>query len=45
MEAQEVDPRKAESGDGGAEFEGMVRAVPVVVMEKDGEAFGALGGV
>ena len=45
VEAQEVVQWKAESGDGGTEFEGMMRAMPVVVVEKDGEALGALVGV
>jgi hypothetical protein len=39
VEAQEVVQREAESGDGRAEVEGVMRAVPVVVVEKEREAF------
>jgi hypothetical protein len=35
----------AETGDGRAEIEGVVRAMPVVVMEEEGETSGALVGV
>ena len=42
VEAQEVVPRLAEAGDGRAELEGVVRTMPVVVVEEDGEASGAL---
>jgi hypothetical protein len=38
VEAQEVVQWLAESGDWGAEFEGVVRTMPVVVVEEDGEA-------
>lgn len=36
-EAQEVVQREAEFGDGRAEFEGVVRTMPVVVMESECE--------
>jgi len=36
VEAQEVVQWLAESGDWGAEFEGVVRTMPVVVVEEDG---------
>jgi hypothetical protein len=38
VEAQEVVQWEAESGDGGAEFEGVMRAMPVVVVEEEREA-------
>jgi hypothetical protein len=38
VEAQEVVQWEVESGDGSAEFEGVVRAVPVVVVEEEREA-------
>jgi len=38
VEAQKVVQRQAESGDGRAEFEGVVRTMPVGVVEKEGEA-------
>ena len=39
MEAQEVVHVEAESGEGRTEFEGVVRAMPVVVVEEEREAF------
>ena len=38
VEAQEVVQWMAESGDGRAKIEGMVRAMPVVVMKENREA-------
>jgi hypothetical protein len=38
VEAQEVVHVEEESGDGRAKFEGVVRAVPVVVVEEEREA-------
>jgi len=45
VEAQEVVQWEAESGDRGAELEGVLRAMPVVVVEEGWEALGALVGV
>jgi hypothetical protein len=39
VEAQEVVQRLAESGDRREEFKGVMRAVPVVVVEEEGEPF------
>jgi hypothetical protein len=39
VEAQEVVQRLAESRDWGAEFEGVVRTMPVVIVEEEREAF------
>ena len=39
VEAQEVVHVEAETGDGRAEFEGVVRTVPVIVVEEEREAF------
>ena len=36
---------EAEAGDGRAKNEGMMRAMPVVVVEEEREGRGALGGV
>ena len=45
MEAQQVVQREAESGDGRAQLERVMRAVPVIVVEEGCEVSGALGGV
>ena len=45
VEAQQVVQWLAETGDGRAEFKGVVRTVPVGVVEEDGEAICALSGV
>jgi hypothetical protein len=45
VEAQEVVHWQAEAGDRRAEFESVVRAMPVVVMKEDWEASGALSGM
>ena len=45
VEAQEVVQREAESGDGSEEIEGVVRAVPVVIVEEGREAQRALVGM
>jgi hypothetical protein len=39
VEAQEVVHVETETGDGRAEFEGVVRTMPVVVVEEEREAF------
>ena len=45
MESQEVIHVEAESGDGSFEMEGVVRAMPVIVVEEGMEALGALRGM
>jgi len=44
VEGHEVIQRKTKARDGSEKVEGVMRAMPVVVMEKEREAVGALGG-